>query len=162
MMFAHDIRGRCWWCGSRTWTFPPIFHYFLLLCDRWQQRCSLTEWRLTWKCGWSKVVSMNSSTQKKWHPLTLIDTCWMFMETKQWMWAQWGGGWCISSVAIVTVGLLCWCMTVLVHCWWKRIANGGDCVEKVFCGWEFALPSIVAVPDWHNNCICCCHFHGWK
>ena len=37
--------------------------------------------------------------KKKWHPLTFIYTWWMFMESRQWMWAQWGGGWCISAVA---------------------------------------------------------------
>jgi len=26
-------------------------------------------------------------------PLRFIDTCWTFMETKQWMSAQWGSGW---------------------------------------------------------------------
>ena len=34
--------------------------------------------------------------------MTLIDACWMFMETKQWMLAQWGGGWRISAVATMT------------------------------------------------------------
>ena len=29
--------------------------------------------------------------RKKWHPLTFI-ACRTFMETKQWKWAQWGGG----------------------------------------------------------------------
>jgi len=41
MMLACDIRGGCWWYGSRT--FPPISHCILLLCDRWQQSGSLTE-----------------------------------------------------------------------------------------------------------------------
>ena len=29
--------GRCWWYCNMGWTFPPIFCYVLLLCDRWQQ-----------------------------------------------------------------------------------------------------------------------------
>ena len=37
-VLAHDVRGRWWWYGSRSWTFLPIFPYMLLLCDRWQQR----------------------------------------------------------------------------------------------------------------------------
>ena len=57
IILAHDIWGGCWWCGSRVWNFPPIFYYVLLLCDRWQQRGTLTEWWLTWKCVWSKGVS---------------------------------------------------------------------------------------------------------
>jgi len=32
------IRGRCWWYGSRGWTFPPIFQCILLLYDRLEQR----------------------------------------------------------------------------------------------------------------------------
>ena len=35
---GHDVRGGCWRYSSRGWTFPPISHYILLLCDRWQQR----------------------------------------------------------------------------------------------------------------------------
>jgi len=76
-----------WWYGSRGWTVCPIFHYILLLCDRWQQRGSLTKWCLTWECIWSKVLSLNSSMRKKWHPETFINTSWTFMETNQWMWA---------------------------------------------------------------------------
>ena len=34
--------------------------------------------------------------------VTFIDVCWMFMETKQWMWVQWSSGWCISTVVTVT------------------------------------------------------------
>ena len=80
---VHNIRGGCWKYGTRPWTFPPIFCYILLLCDRRQQRSSLTVWHLTWMCIWSKGVELNSSTQKKWHPLSFIDPCWIFMETKQ-------------------------------------------------------------------------------
>jgi len=35
--------------------------------------------------------------EKKGHPLTSTDVCWKFMETKQWLWAQWGSGWCSSG-----------------------------------------------------------------
>lgn len=64
-MLARNFRGGCWWYDSRGWAFPPISHCGLLLCDRWQQRDSLPEWCLTWKCGWSKGMELNSSTQKK-------------------------------------------------------------------------------------------------
>ena len=73
---------------------------------------SLRVWHLTWKCIWSKDVSLTSSMQKKWHSLTFIDTCWMLMETKQWMLAQWGGGWCVSAVVTATVGDLHWCRSL--------------------------------------------------
>ena len=39
--------------------------------------------------------------------LTFIDVCWMFMETKQWVWTWWGDGWYIS--AVVTASHLHWC-----------------------------------------------------
>jgi len=97
-MLAHDVRGGYWWYGNGGWTFPPTFPYILLLYNRWQQRGSLIDWCLTWKCGWSKDVSLNSSMHKKWHPLTFIDACLTFMEIKQWMWAQWGGGWWVSAM----------------------------------------------------------------
>ena len=96
-MLIYNIRDRCWWNGSRGAAFPLVFHYMFLLCDRWQQRGSLTEWLLMWKCIRSKGEELNPSMQKKWHPLTFVDICWMFIETKQWIWAQWGG-WCISAV----------------------------------------------------------------
>ena len=99
IMLAPDIRGGCWWYISRDWIFPPIIHYILLLCDRWQQRDSLTKWHLTRKCVWRKGASLSSSMWKKLHPLTFTDTCWMFMETRQWMWAQWGDEWCVSIMA---------------------------------------------------------------
>ena len=106
--FTHDIRGE-WWYGSRGWTFLTLLCYMLLPCDRWQQRGSLTEWHLTWKCMWSKGVALNSSMWKKWHPLTVLDTCWTFTMTKQWMWSQWGSRCFVSTVAMVTVGHLQWC-----------------------------------------------------
>ena len=57
---GHGVKGGCWWYGSNGWTFPPISHSILLLCDRWQQRGSLAEWRLCWKtafCSWQFVLS---------------------------------------------------------------------------------------------------------
>ena len=74
IMLARDISGRCWWDGSKAWTFPPISHC-MLPCDRWQQRGTLTQCLLTWKSVWSKGVSLNSSMQKRnctyWHSLML-------------------------------------------------------------------------------------------
>jgi len=74
-MLAHNIISGWLWYGYRVWTFPPIFCYMLLLCNRWQQRGSLTERCLTWKHVWSKWVEPSSSMQKKWYPLTFIDAC---------------------------------------------------------------------------------------
>ena len=143
----HHTRCRCRWDGNRGWTFPPIFHYMLLPCDRWQQRGSLTERSLTWKYIWNKDVSLNSSMGKKWYPLTFTDACWTFMETKQRMWAQWGVWNTVKWWVTSTDADICKHGTqTLFHCWWKCIANGGDYVEKiVFCSWEFALSNSVVL-----------------
>jgi len=77
IMLIHNIR--CWCYGSRGWTFTPISHYILLQCDRWQQRGSLTPWRLTWKCGWNEGVSLNASMQKNcthWHSSMIAEHLW--------------------------------------------------------------------------------------
>ena len=107
ILSVHDIRGECRWYGSRGCTVPSTFHYKLLLCDRQQQRGGLTQWCLTWKHAWSKGVALNSSMQKKWHPLTFIDACWAPMPSEQ----QW---------VIETVGHLHWCRFL-----WAR--HGGSC-----------------------------------
>ena len=125
VLLRWPIRGGCWWYGSMGWTFPPIAHHLLLLCDRWQQRSSLTKWCLTWKGVWSKGVSLNSSKQKKLHPLTFTYAFLIVTETKQWIWAQWGGGWCFSSDDSGSDCYECG-MQALVHCWPKHVANGGD------------------------------------
>ena len=63
----------------------PIICCYHMTDGSW--RGSLTKWCLTWKCLWNKRVSLNSCMRNKLHPLTSIDACWMFMETKQW--TQW-------------------------------------------------------------------------
>jgi len=83
IMSAHDIRGRCCWYGSWGWTFSPIFYYILLLCDRWQQRGSLTKWHLIWRCIWIKGVSLISSLWEKLYLLIFIYACWVLIDTKQ-------------------------------------------------------------------------------
>ena len=91
-------------------------------------------------------MALNFSTRKKWHPLTFINICWTFLENKQYMWALWSGGRCVSAVATAiwsTSHVLGshftsftlqefykYGMQALVHHWWKCIANPGDYVEK--------------------------------
>ena len=70
-----------------------------------------------------------------------IHACWRFMENKQWMWAQWGGGCCFSEVATVMwkthhvpdghADFYEYSMQALAHLCQKCIVNGGDYVEKV-------------------------------
>jgi len=81
--------------------------------------------------GWNWIPPC----RKKWHPLTFINAWWMFMETKQWMWAQGGGEWCVSAVMIVIIcsaGADCYecSMKALAHPCRKCIAPDGDCVEE--------------------------------
>ena len=42
-MLTHGITGRCW---QQRLNLPTIFHHILLLCDRCQQRGTLTNWHL--------------------------------------------------------------------------------------------------------------------
>ena len=95
-MLAHDIRGGCWWYGSRGWTFPPIFTHVVV----WQMAAeghpdtmaSDMEVHMKQRC-WIEFLHA-----EKMHPLTFINICWMFMETKQWMCAEWGSVWYISAM----------------------------------------------------------------
>ena len=77
----------------------------------------------------AKVCHWIPPCRKKCNPLTFISAFWKFLETKQWVRAEWGGGWCVSALATATD---CYKhgIQALVHHWWKCIANGDDCVEK--------------------------------
>jgi len=50
IMLVHNTGGECCWNGNIGITFLPIFHYILLLCERWQQKGILVKCCLTWKC----------------------------------------------------------------------------------------------------------------
>jgi len=63
---------------------------------------------------------------KKCYPLTFTDTCWMLMEAKQWMWAQWGG-WNEER------------LNQLIHTDWLMIM-----LKKIVI-WEFSHSSTVVV-----------------
>ena len=102
-----------------------------------------TVWQNGIRCGSAdeaKVSDWVPPCGKKWHVLMFIDVCWTFVETKEWMWAHWGGGWCISAVMTATwktshildsrVDFYKRGMTALAHHWWKCIANDGGCAEK--------------------------------
>jgi len=69
MTLAHNTKVRRWWNGSTCWPFLSEFHYVLLSCDRRWQKGSLTKQHLTWKVKWNKGGALNSSTQKRLHPL---------------------------------------------------------------------------------------------
>ena len=100
IMFAHNIRGTCWWYGSRVRNFPPALN---ACC------CHTTYGRrgAVWQNGvWHGSVYEAKDVIKffhaeKLHPLTFINICWTFLETKQWLWGQRDGEWCASAVARV-------------------------------------------------------------
>ena len=91
--------------------------------------------------------------------MIFIDTCWMFMDTEQWMWAQGGGAWCVSAVVTAM-----WqtnhvpdsyayfyehSVQAFVHRWQKCRANSGDCVEKQCFVVENLLYQIVSLCSLH-------------
>ena len=79
VMLAHSIRRGGWWYGSRGWTFPPISHYMLLPCDRWQQRGSLTEWCHVRSADEAKVWNLippHGKNGTHWLTLTLAECLW--------------------------------------------------------------------------------------
>jgi len=132
-----NIRGGWWWYGSRGGTFPPIPRSMLLPCDRWQQRGSLTQQCLTWKCRWRKSVPLHSSLLKKFHPLTSIDTWWSAWRPNSRCGHSEGWVLCFSSgdsdrvLPRLGAGLDEHGIQVFVHDWWKVIANGSDYAEKL-------------------------------
>ena len=93
--------------------------------------------------------------EKKWHPVIFSDACWMFLETKKCMWAQWGNGWCVSATMTAMwmtshvldghAGFYRRGIQTLVYCWQKCIANCGDFWRIVFCSWEIGPPTSVIV-----------------
>ena len=154
-MLAHHVRGRYLQHGSRSWTFPPAFHYILLPRDRWQQRGRLTEWHLTWKCVLNKEVELNSSTRKKkcthWCLLILAEGSWKPSSgcehseavggafQQQWQWVT------STGADIYKHGML-----ALVHSWQKCIANGGAYVEKECFVAENFLYQMVLLYSWYQ------------
>jgi len=144
-MLASKVRSWCWWYGSRVWMFPTVFHYVLLLCDRWQQRGSLTKRHLMWKYGWSKSVSLKSSTWKK---VALIDIhqCLLNVYDKQTVDVSIVGRWVVHfnsadnrSPPLVQIFMSRESL-VKMHSLWCCL-----CWKSVFHSWEFALINSVIV-----------------
>jgi len=74
--------------------------------------------------------------------IDISNVFWTVMETRQWMWVQWSGRWCVSMM--VTVYHLHWYESLwawypgFVYGWQKCTIHGGGS-ETVFCSWEFPL-----------------------
>ena len=134
-VLAHDVKGGCWCYGNRGWTFPPISGYFLLLCDGWQQRGSLTKWSLAWKSRWRKACHWVPPCGKNgthWHSSVLAECLWrsnsgcQHREAVGGEFQQW---WQWQRVTSAGAGCHKRSMQAL-HLWQKCIANGSDYVEK--------------------------------
>ena len=81
-----DVRGGCWCYVVEA---RPPCQYHMQFC------CCVTDGSrgAVW---WNSVIHGNASLAKMWNlilpmqktllPLTFTVACWMFMETKQWMW----------------------------------------------------------------------------
>ena len=77
IILVHDVRFGCQWYGSRGWTFPPVFHCILLLCDSslrgsrgafWHgSMCETKVW------NWITPGAKNGT---HWHSLTLAECLW--------------------------------------------------------------------------------------
>ena len=147
-MLSHNVRGRCWWYVSRHWTSPPIFHYMLLWCDRCWQRNSLTERHMTQKLIWNKGVEMNSSVQKNIAPTDIHRHLLSICGDKQWMWAQWGGGFCFSAVETVTMDHLRCCMQCSMQ-------------ALVYLVYHSCKAQMIFSDKYSNISDKYCHFH-WK
>jgi len=70
------------------------FHYILLPWDRWQsdKMVSVKEVYMKQRCVIEFLPAEKNCTH--WHSSSLAEH---FMETKQWVWTQWGNGWCFSN-----------------------------------------------------------------
>ena len=103
---------------SRSWIFLPIFCYILLLCNRWQQRRSLTNCCLTWSVREAKVWSWIPPGRKKTAP----------PDTHQWLLNVYGD----QTVNVNTARLLVvcfssrWCIIAVMIATWKTNYNPDD------------------------------------
>jgi len=128
----------------------PSHQYPITLC------CCVTDgsrgvvwWNGVWRGSAyeAKVCCWISLCGKKWHLLTFSDAWWTFIETKQWMWTQWGSRWCVSAVATAA------------HLHWHRFLlaqHAGSCSSLakmhnwlhwniVFCSWKLSVLCSVIV-----------------
>ena len=94
-------------------------------------------------CHWIPPCGKNCP---HWHSLTLAEHWWRsnsgceHSETVGGAFQQW-------QQWVTSTGADCYepSMQALVHHWWKCIANGAECVEKLYCGWESSLSNSAIV-----------------
>jgi len=96
----------------------------------------------------AKVWNWIPPCRKKWHPLPFMDTCWMFIETNQQMWALWGwvvrfsSGDCGSPLLVKIFAFVACRLLFIVgeHSKWWCL-----CWKTMFGSWEFAQSNSVTV-----------------
>jgi len=97
---------------------------------------------------------LNSSMWKKRHPLAFIVSCWMFIDTKQWTWVQWGSGWCISAFVTVTWRQTMFQMAMHSSHTTKWRASWSAHLHKLAdyenCAWSWILASMFWKQWWSN------------
>ena len=90
--------------GDMALEVESFYQYFIKFCCHvTQQRGSLTM-ESDMEVHMKKKGVSEFPQAEKLHLLAFINACWKFIVTNQWIWVQWGSGWCTSAVATVTVG----------------------------------------------------------
>jgi len=155
--FALGIRALCYNMQFTFFLFPIL----VTNLSQWhslQLKVAKVAWNDYLRLWSHYARTLGACSAEKWCLLTFIDDCWLFKEIKQWMWAQWGGGWCISApvklwITVCGADFYKHGMQALVHWWQKCIANCGGYVEKQL--------RICSIKYYCALCIYC-SFHGNK
>ena len=130
---THNVRDKCWWWYTRGWTFPLIFHLVAV--------CHIVVEGLSDKMSWDMEVHKNKGTLfppcrkncSHWHSSLLAEHWWKPNSGCEHsepvggafqLWWQWQ--WVTSTRRDFYEHRI----QVLIHCWKKCIANGGDYAEK--------------------------------
>ena len=121
IVLAHNIRGRCWWYGSRSWTFP--INIPLYCVAEWQIAAEGVVWPNGVRHGsvyeakmycWVPPCKRNGT---HWHSSMLAECLWRPKHDsevvggafQQWQQQQWGTS---TGADVYKHGI-----QALVHCW---------------------------------------------
>ena len=107
MLLAYDVRDGCCGYGNRGWTFPLTFYYTLLPCNDSSKGALGGVWHGSAdeakECHWYNLCRKKNKWHH-WHLLMLTEHLWRPNSGCE---HKWGGKWCVSAVAAVTVGRWC-------------------------------------------------------
>ena len=130
--------------GSRVHPLLPYHQYPIMFCGRAtdDSRGAAAEWCLTWKCVWSKGVSLNCSMWKngtRRHSSTFAECLWR--PTSGWEHSEgWAAccSWGNSGSPLVQISMSVVEMLVKMHNWWWWLFW-----KLAFCSWKLALSNEV-------------------